>query len=254
MDKLTKQLAALAVYTAFALPASAATFGGTGPSVGLQTVFNNITVGGGSSVDVTTDYLVDGSDAFWDIGGSGGAVSTLIVELASFAGDNVFGIYDLDNINNRIDMYAGSAVAGDQLTLSILANGDVVVSYFLGTSTLVGNIASEDFGFFLDSTANNRGGIFFSDSALNGDNTDHLAAYQGVGDTIQIGNFDEGIWGANEYILAWEDLDCAIGCDGDYTDFVVLIESITPVPVPAAVWLFGSGLLGLIGVARRKKV
>ena len=26
------------------------------------------------------------------------------------------------------------------------------------------------------------------------------------------------------------------------------------VPVPAAVWLFGSGLLGLIGVARRKKV
>jgi len=28
---------------------------------------------------------------------------------------------------------------------------------------------------------------------------------------------------------------------------------IAPVPVPAAVWLFGSGLLGLIGVARRKK-
>lgn len=26
------------------------------------------------------------------------------------------------------------------------------------------------------------------------------------------------------------------------------------VPVPAAVWLFGSGILGLIGVARRKKV
>jgi hypothetical protein len=27
---------------------------------------------------------------------------------------------------------------------------------------------------------------------------------------------------------------------------------IRPVPVPPAVWLFGSGLLGLIGVARRK--
>ena len=31
---------------------------------------------------------------------------------------------------------------------------------------------------------------------------------------------------------------------------VALVE---PVPVPAAVWLFGSGLIGLIGVARRKK-
>ena len=27
---------------------------------------------------------------------------------------------------------------------------------------------------------------------------------------------------------------------------------VTPVPVPAALWLFGSGLLGLAGVARRK--
>jgi len=29
--------------------------------------------------------------------------------------------------------------------------------------------------------------------------------------------------------------------------------SFTVVPVPAAVWLFGSGLIGLIGIARRKK-
>ena len=35
---------------------------------------------------------------------------------------------------------------------------------------------------------------------------------------------------------------------GDSASFVN-----NPVPVPAAAWLFGSGLLGLIGIARRKK-
>lgn len=39
---------------------------------------------------------------------------------------------------------------------------------------------------------------------------------------------------------------------GDTVTFDTLFD-VTPVPVPAAVWLFGSGLLGLVGVARRKK-
>ena len=36
---------------------------------------------------------------------------------------------------------------------------------------------------------------------------------------------------------------------GSYT---VAMAALTPVPVPASVWLFGSGLLGLVGVTRRK--
>ena len=40
----------------------------------------------------------------------------------------------------------------------------------------------------------------------------------------------------------------------DFVSFKLIYEdSIPTVPVPAAVWLFGSGLLGLIGIARRKK-
>ena len=33
---------------------------------------------------------------------------------------------------------------------------------------------------------------------------------------------------------------------------IEVVVDLAPVPVPAAVWLFGSGLLGLVGVARRR--
>jgi len=33
----------------------------------------------------------------------------------------------------------------------------------------------------------------------------------------------------------------------------VLVVPNNPVPVPAAIWLFGSGMIGLLGIARRKK-
>ena len=36
-------------------------------------------------------------------------------------------------------------------------------------------------------------------------------------------------------------------------DNITISTDVSAVPVPAAVWLFGSGLLGLVGVARRKK-
>jgi len=41
----------------------------------------------------------------------------------------------------------------------------------------------------------------------------------------------------------------------EYQDSGVYYDNInfSPVPVPAALWLFGSGLLGLVGIARRKK-
>ena len=79
-----------------------------------------------------------------------------------------------------------------------------------------------------------------------------MVAFQGKGtDTIKIGALNTRLWDVDAYALAWEDL--VGGGDGDYQDFVVMVDSVLTAPVPAAVWLFGSGLLGLIGISRRKK-
>lgn len=45
----------------------------------------------------------------------------------------------------------------------------------------------------------------------------------------------------------------AVGYFGDYTGTLTVTYTFDPVPIPPAIWLFGTGLIGLMGVARRKK-
>lgn len=44
-----------------------------------------------------------------------------------------------------------------------------------------------------------------------------------------------------------------LGIVNDEFFSAVASDAVNPVPIPAAAWLFSSGLLGLIGIARRKK-
>lgn len=55
---------------------------------------------------------------------------------------------------------------------------------------------------------------------------------------------------AGDYVIAWEDLK-NLG-DRDYNDLIVRVSGISVVPVPAAAWLFGSGLLAIVALARRR--
>ena len=244
------------VLVAFALqsPVQALVVWGTAGSGPLQGVLDGITTdpAGASNIDVTTDEV--DPDAYWKIGGSGGAVSTVVIELAGFAGTNKMGVFDMNDSLETVELFAGSAVAGDQIIMSILGDGSVIVN-FADTST---DFAGNAFGLYLDSSAEADGGFWFSDTSLNSaDGLDHMAAYQGVGDGIEISPFAPGPWGPNEYIFAFEDLDGGFkDYDGDFTDFVVLIESVSPtspIPEPGTLLLLGSGLVGLSAFVRRKR-
>lgn len=112
------------------------------------------------------------------------------------------------------------------------------------TSQLVGQFDFDIGSVSLQSTATFYGAYYFANGTIS-DN----------GDGTYNGNLDF-LWGPSTTpsSLLWDITD-----HGDNTATVLTISgdaiidgTLTSVPVPAAVWLFGSGLIGLAGVVGRR--
>jgi hypothetical protein len=221
----------------------------------LQTAFDGITLSG-PGIDPSADqtpFSLFTSDAV------GGAVATFIIELASFSDTNEFGLYSRGDTANKALIFDGSADPADMAFIQFTAGGDIYVNFSLAASGF-----GRDFGFYVDVYEAAAGGggdsdpttydytVFSEDSENVGEVAQSLI-YQGDDETlIQIGGWMPGLFTDNQFIVAFEDLRVDLGVsDEDYSDLVVMVESITPIPAPAAVLL---GVLGLpmVGWVKRR--
>lgn len=219
----------------------------------LQQILDGITTAGPncsdpadchSSIDVNTDQVEP--HAFWSVNSSGGSHSQIVMELTANDGINSFGIFNPVD-GSTFELFGGADAAGASLTFGFDdSTGTTVVfkDVHLGESATADWAGGNNlFGFYLQSGAT----TWYSDASLNGD-IERMVGFQGNGlDTIDLPGSLPGLFGSNEFVFGWED-----GGDFDFQDFVVEAESVSPVPEPSVLAMFGLGLLGL-GVSLRSR-
>lgn len=201
----------------------------------------------------TTQYDVysnQSSAAIFSSTGSSNTAASFIIELAGNAANNEIGIYDYTS-GVEATIFGGSQTAGDRANLNFWANGTLNVSIFSNGSL----VSSETYSNFHDAWGlymNTGTYTFYSEDSKNPDSAPQILAYQGDGiQTVTVPGGIPGTFGPNHWIFAFEDLPYN-SSDKDFQDAVIMVESAEPVPEPATILLFGTGLIGLAGVARKK--
>ncbi len=234
-------------------------FAGSASACLVPPTLDNVLSDGGGSVLVTNmaplTGVTDSGQSYvqlTDLSAPETAVATLLLEAAAYSGQNQFGIYNYNG--------AGVAPTASEMLLlfggSASAPSSATIDFDLGAGTAWydrNNNATQDagetatigttFGFYLISP-DSHGGIsnptFFTDDQLNPDTTGtpHGLIYD-------IGLITGAIVGDPDVVVAFEDL-LSTHSDWDYTDMVIGVTDVAPVPEPTTIALLGLGSLAFM--------
>ncbi|MEN8140582.1 MAG: PEP-CTERM sorting domain-containing protein [Thermodesulfobacteriota bacterium] len=178
---------------------------------------------------------------YWTItdlttGVEGNSLFMLTMENASY--ESSFGLYTVDSVASPTAVTSSFQVfaAGDEpTTLAAVYFQEGCGSWQVSLDQTSWQAFDDTFGFYFGVA--NTGDTWYSDIAFNADGEEHVAIA-----------YSTGLTAANIYLD-----DQYGGGDRDFNDMKVFGDDLAPVPEPATMLLFGSGLVGLAGVRRRKK-
>jgi hypothetical protein len=196
-----------------------------GPETPLQTILNTQCSG---CFDV---YYDQQSAGYWRLVSPGVIAPLIVVEFAGWAGSNVVGMFSGTTTH---DIFLGPAGPGTAALVQWTTPTSGTIS---GTSGVVNvgpfaGISYLGFGFYLRPQGA-PSAYYYTVDDLNPNDSPQAVAYRHMP--------------SNTWWIAFEDLLVNGGnSDRDYNDFVLRVESIYPVPEPAAILLVGSVLL-LVG-------
>lgn len=191
-------------------------------------------------------YSISYTDDYWTLtdlttGTQGDATFVITLESASYESD--FGLYFLNGSTpNTFKVIDKSVEPSNLLFQNVYVKYDSLAdNWFVSLNNSVWTKFSNDFGFYFGVYT---GGLndtsldytWYTDKSLNADGLEHVATLRNsTGDNASI-YLDDQFGGG----------------DRDFNDMVVNGIDIKPVPEPTQMLLFGSALIGLAGIGRKR--